>query len=209
MKKVFFIAVLLLSICGSYASKAPASIRETVQAYLDSYNAKYRELYTASSEGQWAVNTKMVKGDSTNSIAATKADEAMAAFTGSKENIDKSREYLKQEALLTELQVKELKKILFLAGNNPATLQAKVKERIKDETAQTEALYSFKYTLDGKKVSTNQIDSILGVEKDLKKRQKVWEASKEVGKSLISGLENLQKLRNETVQGLGYHDFFT
>ncbi|MEZ4765327.1 MAG: M2 family metallopeptidase, partial [Calditrichia bacterium] len=36
----------------------------------------------------------------------------------------------------------------------------------------------------------------------------VREASKEVGKSLKDGLANLQKLRNETVQALGYDDYF-
>jgi len=40
-------------------------------------------------------------------------------------------------------------------------------------------------------------------------RQKAWEASKEVGKVLKDGLENLQRLRNETVQALGYNDYFS
>ncbi len=192
-----------------YSCKPANTMQQKAQSYLDRYNAKYRELYTSSNEGQWKVNTHMVKGDSSNAIASGKADEAMAAFTGSKANIDSSQYFLKYEKELTDLQLKQLKKILFLAGNNPETLKDKVKARIKAETAQTEALYSFNYTIDGKKVSTNDIDSILGAEKDLNKRKKAWEASKEVGKTLIGGLEKLQKLRNETVQGLGYHDFFS
>lgn len=40
------------------------------------------------------------------------------------------------------------------------------------------------------------------------KRLKAWEASKEVGKGLKSGLVNLRDLRNKTVQGLGYNDYF-
>ncbi len=200
------LASIILCQCKSNSAISP--VQQAAQSYLDRYNLKYKELYTASSEGQWKVNTKMVKGDSSNALESRKADEAMADFTGSKINIDSSQYFLKHQTELTELQVKQLKKILFLAGNNPETLKDKVKARIKAETAQTEALYSFKYMVDGKNVSTNDIDSILGAETNLAKRQKAWEASKEVGKTLIGGLENLQKLRNETVQGLGFHDFF-
>lgn len=206
MKKFLCVAVLMFAL---YGCKSGNGIQTEVQSYLDKYNAKYRELYTASSEAQWAVNTKIVAGDSTNAKAAQKADEANAAFTGSKENIEAAKKYLEHKSELTELQVKQLNKILFLAGNNPEILKDKVKERIKAETAQTEKLFGFPFKIEGKPVSTNKIDSILGAEKDLKKRQMAWEASKEVGKDLKDGLEHLQKLRNETVKGLGYTDFFS
>ncbi len=49
---------------------------------------------------------------------------------------------------------------------------------------------------------------MLKTEKNLSERLKVWEASKEVGVGLKDGLVNLQRLRNETVQALGYEDFF-
>ena len=58
-------------------------------------------------------------------------------------------------------------------------------------------------------MSTNQIDEILNKETDLNKRLKAWEASKEVGKELKEGLANLKELRNQTVQALGYNDYFT
>jgi len=46
-------------------------------------------------------------------------------------------------------------------------------------------------------------------ETDLTRRYKAWFASKEVGKVLKEGLVNLQRLRNQTVQALGYPDYFT
>jgi len=51
-------------------------------------------------------------------------------------------------------------------------------------TDQTEKLYGFKFSIDGKEVTPNNIDSVLTTSKDLDARRKAWEASKEVGASL-------------------------
>jgi peptidyl-dipeptidase A len=206
MKKLLLGALLIILTIGC---RQNSNMKTEVQSYLDQYNLKYKELYTASSEGQWKVNTMIKAGDSTNAKAAQKADEAFAEFTGSKENIDKATKYLQSKSALDELQIKQLDKILYLAGNNPQTLKDKVKARIKAETAQTEKLFGYPFKIDGKPVTTNKIDSILGAENNLDKRKAAWEASKEVGRELKDGLAGLQALRNETVKGLGYPDFFT
>ena len=70
-----------------------------------------------------------------------------------------------------------------------------MKERIAAETEQNDKLFGYNFMLDGKKVSTNAIDAILGKETDVKKREKAWESSKQVGLVLKDGLVNLQKLR--------------
>ena len=63
--------------------------------------------------------------------------------------------------------------------------------------------------INGDTVSTNDIDAKLKESTDLAERQQVWEASKEVGTALKPGLAKLRGLRNETVQALGYNDYFT
>ena len=82
--------LIVLASCGN----TQQGIQQEVQTYLDDYNKKNRELYTASSEGQWKVNTHIVAGDTANAYESRIADEAMANFTGSKENIEKARKYL-------------------------------------------------------------------------------------------------------------------
>ncbi|MCX6292272.1 MAG: M2 family metallopeptidase [Bacteroidetes bacterium] len=202
-------AIVLVLVMFVSCSSDQQKHRSEVQSYLDAYNKTYKDLYTASSEGQWKVNTHIVEGDTLNAYHSRVADEAMAMFTGSKSNIDKANEFLKWEKELEPLQVKELKKILFLAAGNPESVEDVVKERIKAETAQTEKLYGFKFSIDGKEVTPNDIDSVLTSSKDLDARKKAWEASKEVGKSLKGGLVHLRELRNKVVQALGYKDFFT
>lgn len=203
-------ALLFVPACNSARDATEdAGLRAEAGRFLDAYNARYRELATASAEAQWASNTHIVEGDDTNATRTRAADEALAAFTGSVENIESSRRFLARKDRLEPLQAKQLEAVLFKAGGNPATAADVVKARIAAETAQTEKLYGFEFTLDGKPITPNDIDAGLRNEKDLARRLAIWEASKEVGKGLRPGLVELRRLRNECVRALGYHDFFS
>jgi peptidyl-dipeptidase A len=191
------------------SAAAHADLQREVQGWLDAYSASYQKLFTAASEAEWASNTHIVEGDDTNAKRTEAADEAFAAFTGSVENIQALRGFLEHKAELTPLQVRELESALFKAGDKPMTAPDVVKRRIAAETAQTEKLYGFKFSLDGKPLTPNEIDDGLKNEKDLKKRRAIWEASKDVGPALRPGLVELRKLRNDCVRALGYHDFFS
>ena len=208
MKKhhFLFLPLLFLFACGGSDKLA---VQQEAQSFLDAYTAQYLQLYKQSSEAQWKANTVIIEGDTANMVAAQKADEAMAAFTGSKENIEQARKFLKDKKTLTPLQQKQLEVILYAAANNPQTVAGLVKERIKAENEQTQQLYGFQYTLEGKKVSTNELDDMLKNETNPDKRLAAWQASKEVGPTLKNGLVNLRRLRNETVQALGYDDYFS
>lgn len=184
-------------------------VQKDAQAFIDAYSRTYQQLYYESSEAEWLSNTHIVEGDTMNAWNTRKAGEKFAEFTGSVENINKSREFLKVKDKLTPIQAKQMELILYNAANNPQTIPDLVKARIKAETDQTEKLFGFDYKIDGKSVSTNDIDGILNEERDLAKRKAAWEASKEVGKTLKPGLVQLRDLRNQTVQALGYSDYFS
>ncbi len=201
-------AFLVVSCASSQIGDSSASLRTEVQAYLEGYNARYRELSTASSEAQWISNTHIVEGDDTNKKRTQAAEEALAAFTGSIENIETARRYLGRASELAPLEIRQLERILFLAGDNPAIVADVVKARIAAETEQVERLYGFRFMLDGAEITPNQIDEALRTESDLERRRAFWEASKEVGKGLRAGLVELRGLRNECVRALGYRDFF-
>lgn len=201
---ILFMIFLLLSGC-----ETPQKLQEKAQKFIDSYNQEYQQLYYASSEAEWASNTRIVEGDSSNAIATRQANEALANFTGSVHNIETIKHFLKKKEKLLPLQSKQLEAMLYIAANNPQTVAELVKERIRAETEQVEKLYGFDFQIDGKSVSTNDIDAILNAEIKLEKRLQAWQASKEVGKNLRSGLINLQRLRNRTVEALGYSDYFS
>jgi peptidyl-dipeptidase A len=75
--------LILLAASLPSCSKSPQDLQKEVQAYLDSYATRYQELFYAANQADWASNTKIVEGDSTNAIATRAAREALAAFTGS------------------------------------------------------------------------------------------------------------------------------
>ena len=180
-----------------------------IQTFLDGYNQTYTKLYYASSQASWKTNTEIREGDTLNAYHSRIADEALTDFTGSVDNIENAKKFLKEKDKLDPLQVRQLEAILFNAGSDPQTVAPLVREKIKASIAQTEKLFGFGYKLNGKPVTTNDLDEILKSENQLDKRLNAWEASKEVGKELKDGLINLRKLRNETVQALDYRDFFS
>ena len=196
---------LLATACSTPVDPAA---QEEARTFLTRYDAAYLELQAAAAGAEWDANTHIVEGDDTNAKRVQTTGEALAAFTGSAGNIQRARALLAQQERLGELEVRQLERVLFLAGDNPATVQELVAERIAAETAQGEALYGFTFRLEGQEITPNVIDEGLRSETDLARRRAVWESSKEVGKGLRTGLVDLVRLRNGCVQALGYSDFF-
>lgn len=211
MKKFTIATACLLALmaCKNTGTVKENSARQKeVQTWLDTYNTDWQRYVTASSEAQWKLNTRIAEGDTLTEKEAAAADEAYSKFTGSAEVIEKVRAFLKDKAELTPLQVRQLNAILYMAGNNPETAGELVKQRIDAQNRQTKALFGYRFMLNGKEITPNQIDEALRTETDVNKRLAVWNASKEVGKSLKPGLVELQSLRNRTVQALDYKDYF-
>jgi peptidyl-dipeptidase A len=201
------VMVCLLAACSDPNNNGN-KIKEEVQQYLNGYNDTMQQLFTASSETQWLLNTHIVEGDTMAAYNANQASEAYSRFSGSAFNINKATEYLKHKDELGDLEVRQLKAILYSAASGPMVIEDVVKALIKAGNEQTENLFGYDFKIAGKSVSTNHIDDILSSSVNLDERLKAWEASKEVGKGLKSGLANLQQLRNRSVQELGYNDYF-
>ena len=212
MKNTFLLLCFLFSLTTCKKEQAKQdheAIKSEAQAFLDDYTKTYKELAYASALAEWDANTKIIVGDTTNAYQVQKTNEAFAKFTGSTDVIEKTRQFLEQKEALDLVQVRQLNTILYGAANNPQTVSDIVKERIAAENAQNETLFGFDFKVDGNSKSTGEIDKFLRESNNEKERLKHWEASKEVGKNLKDGLENLRNLRNKTVNALGYDDYFS
>ncbi len=222
IKKILFVVitgVLIIVACKTEKpqsnnteineNKTATALQKEVQTFLDTYTKEYVRLYKDASEAQWKANTYIVEGDEETGELVRKTEEAFAKFTGSKQNIEQAQKFLKKETELIPVQVRQLKIILYRAANNPEIAAELVSKRIEAENAQNATLFGYTFKVNGKEVSTSDIDKELTSSKDLNKRLEYWEASKEVGKELKDGLENLKKLRNQTVQALGYDDYYS
>jgi peptidyl-dipeptidase A len=195
-------AVAALSACG----KSP---EKKAQAFVAAYNGELQRLSYEVNKAEWETNTHIVEGDTMNAYRSRAAKETYAQFTGSTENIETTKKLLEKRAEFPDQLNRQLDYVLYEAANNPATVSDLVKKRIKVETEAVEKLYGYDYQIDGKSVTTNEIDDILRDETNLDRRLAAWETSKGVGRVLRDDLALLQKYRNETVQPLGYKDYFS
>lgn len=211
MRKTYsFIAVLVIA--GLVALPLlvhSGNAQKEAQAFIDGYTDTFKILQYEAAEAEWASNTHIVEGDTMNAYRTRMANEALAEFTGSTENIETARDLLKHKDHLDDVTVRQIDAILYAAANNPQTVPELVRARIKAEASQVESLYGFDFTIDDASITTNEIDELLRYDVDLDKRLAAWKASKEVGIGLRDGLVELQRLRNATVQALGYDDYFS
>ena len=211
---LLFAALLTLPACASSHSRAPASprpsnaIRTEVESYLESYDSTFKRLNYATQLAQWASNTHIVEGDSTNAVRARETGLALSRFVGSIQNIERIKGYLGHRAELDPIQLRRLEIMQYNAADAPQTIPDVVRARLVAENAQVERLYGFPFSLNGKPITPNAIDDILHTSTDLSERRAAWDASKEVGRALKPGMVGLRDLRNRGVKSMGYPDFF-
>ena len=68
---------------------------------------------------------------------------------------------------------------------------------------------TFRGTIDGKKVTTNEIKEILKTETDSEERGKAWLASKQVAPIVAKDIIKLVKLRNQAARTVGFENYHT
>lgn len=188
---------------------APATpLQERADRFLALVNAGYQALYAVSSEAQWKAATDVKP---VHDAAAEWAGKASAAFNGNAALITEAKELLKHRGELNEATVRQLDRVLLMpyGAEGPMTNPKLVADRIAAETAQASTMNGFQFHLHGVPITANGIDKILAESTDLKERQAVWEASKEIGVPLKDGLVKLRDLRNGVARELGYPDYFS
>lgn len=212
--KLHYLAMAgLTALCALSCSKSEKKAKEfghpQAASYLQGYSTEFKRLTTEANEASWLLNTKIEEGDTVTQKLYEAAAQKLTDFTGSLANIDSSKKYLAIADQLSPIQKRQMEYILFLAGGAPATAAETVKELIKVNAEQTKVLYGFDFKIDGKSVTKNDISNLLTTSPNLTQRLKAWNASKDVGKPLKSGLKKLRDLRNKSVQGLGFADYFS
>lgn len=161
---------------------------------------------------------------------ATQANLAYwdATTTGKSENFDKFRKLqieirqiysnsqefaflknLKKSGLIRDDRLaRQLDKLYYNYLQNQ--IEPELLKRIVDlETMVQEKYNNFRGTMDGKKVTMSDIYLLLTTEKDFRKRELAWRASKQVGDAIIADFLKLVKLRNEVAQKLGFNNYHT
>jgi len=89
-------------------------------------------------------------------------------------------------------------------------IEPQLLKRIVDLGTEIEKNFStFRGTIEGKKVTDNEIKEILKTETDSSKREQTWLASKQVGAVVADDIIQLVKLRNQAARKLGFDNYHT
>ncbi len=175
------------------------------------YNEVSRRVGTVAAQAEWQAATDVTDEHTGQRIGAQRA---AAAFTGSRYVIEDSRRFLRLKDSLSDLEFRQLDKILLNAAESPGTIPDVVRARIEAEARLDAALDSFTFCLDKrgekclKPVSPEEIDQKLLASRDLVERRRIWELSKQDGPPLKKGLAEVRDLRNRVATELGYSSFF-
>jgi peptidyl-dipeptidase A len=175
------------------------------------YNDVGRGLTTAANEAEWKASTDVTDEHTGQRIGA---NEVRAKFVGSPYVIEKAKTLLARKAELDDKSVRQLESILLAAAGYPGTAPELVSARVSAEARQGAIQDGFKFqftdpkTKETRAITPNQIQEILDSSEDLAERRAAWESSKEIGVRLRPGLIELQKLRNQVAQEMGFTSFF-
>lgn len=199
-----FVVACVVGLTPSAASAANAW-QERADRFLNVVNSTYQALYRVQSEAQWLASTDVSPA---HDAASETAGKALAAFSGNPALINETRTLLEHREELSLLASRQLDRVLLLAAEGPMTNPQLVAERIEAETRQASILNSFEFTLEGKPITVNEIDTRLSTSTNLVERKAVWETSKQSGPALRNGLSRLQTLRNGVARELGHPDYF-
>jgi peptidyl-dipeptidase A len=200
--KIFMACLLFTTTASAVTPKKPPT---PADAFLDFYNSLYVGFTRGSQEAQWVASTDVCEA---HEGERTGANTMLAIFQGDKKVIETARALLEKRKQLPPVVARQLDKILLAAAEGPGTVPDLTKTRVAAESHQSAVMDGFTYKLDGKPVSANDIDDILTKSRDLALRKRAWEASKELGKPLKSGLEKLQKLRNGVAREMKHANYF-
>ena len=89
-------------------------------------------------------------------------------------------------------------------------IDPKLMEQIVELNNKIQKNYSnYRGTIDGNSVTMSDIYTILTKEKDSRKRELAWKASKQVGTAIVADLISLVKLRNDSAKSVGFDNYHT
>jgi peptidyl-dipeptidase A len=84
-----------------------------------------------------------------------------------------------------------------------------LKEIVELEAKVQEKYNNFRGTIEDKRVTMSDIYLIMTTERDCRKRELAWRASKQVGDAIFADFIKLVKLRNEAARKLGFDNYHT
>ncbi len=203
MKKlmVFSLAILLIASCNSGTKK----MEKDLTAFIDSLEQRVKPVEAGAALAYFnAANTgkaEEYKKSSELNIQLSKIYADKAAFTRLKE--------FKESGKVTDTLLSRQMTLLYNTFLANQVDERKMEELIKAQTRLEQKYSTFRAMVDGKKLSDNDIESVLKNSANSRELEKCWLASKQIGDTVAPDVIKLVKMRNEIARELGFANYHT
>jgi peptidyl-dipeptidase A len=203
LRKALLTGVLTMSIVPFGC--APNAKEIELQKFISAHVAKIKPLAKQSNLASWDASVSGKKQD---------YDKASQLTLEIRQIDSNPKEFAFLKSLKESGQVKNhlLARQLTLLYNAYLSnqIEPELLKQIVDLSSKIERNFStFRGTIDGQKVTDNQIREILKTETDSAKRKQAWLASKQVGAAVAQDTIRLVKLRNQAARKLGFDNYHT
>lgn len=181
------------------------TLTEEVNDYIRRHEATISPLQKDYGLKFWLLS---LSGSPDHEQALIQAKERYLKVYANREEFRQLREWVASAVPLDPVPARELK--LIHDAFVPNQIEEEVLRDIVRRETQIETLFNtFRADFEGRKASDNELRDILRTEKDIRRRQAAWEATKQVGQAVVRQLLELVEIRNREARNLGYPDYYS
>jgi len=194
-----FVAVVFLAGCGTTAK------RGQLEQFIEAHLAKVEPLTKEANLAYWDASTT---GKSEYYDKYSKLQLQISRLYSNPQDFVFIKD-MKESGRIKNIRLaRQLDKLYYAYLRNQ--VEPELLEEMVDLDGKIQEKYSsFRGMMDGEKVTMSDIYIILTVEKDCRKRELAWKASKQVGNIIADDLIRLVRLRNRAAQEIGFDNYHT
>ncbi len=191
--------MLALSGCGKNAQE------KKVQQFIDDYVSHIQPLAKEAAIANWQAATT---GDEASYAKYSDLDLQIRTLQSDTAQFAQIDSFLHADAVNDAKLIRQLQ--IMYNEFLPNQIDAELLEKIVLKSSAVEQKFStFRGSMNGRKVSNNDIENILKKETHSRIRRQAWEASKQVGAVVADDIIELVNLRNEAAVKLGFDNYHT
>ncbi len=195
-------AIGLLIMATTAASASPEAT-DKAKKFVSDYTAKVRPLEIAANRAWWDAN---ISGKDEDFKRKEEAQNKIDAFLSEKSAFAEVKQ-IKDDGNIDDAITKRAIDVIYLGYLEKQLASDLLKKMTALGNAVEKKFSTFRANVDGMEMTDAQVRKVLKTSTDSKKRQQVYEASKEVGQLLAPELLELVKLRNQAAVKLGFANF--
>jgi peptidyl-dipeptidase A len=205
MNSKLLIKTLVLTVLVFVVSCRQKNDEKQLSVFINNYVAKMQPLEEQYNQAYWDA---AAAGKKEKFEQQAKLELALRQLSSDPKEYAQLKDW-KDTGRIKDAKLKrQLDKLYFAYLQNQ--IDPNLMERIVALNNKIQENYSnFRGTIDGNSVTMSDIYTILTKEKDSRKRELTWKASKQVGNTIAADLISLVKLRNEAARKVGFDNYHT